>query len=103
MPCDSVRSISVDLKALGRIDPNLLHAALVCLGVECTVLVNGNIQGRNVNWMPGQEMNLYGSASRISLDQVKQAYSAEVVKSTAKRFGWQIKEVGKFQYEVVKR
>ncbi len=35
--------------------------------------------------------------------EVKRAYSGEVVKSQAKRFGWQLKEVAPYTYEVLKR
>ena len=38
-----------------------------------------------------------------SANEIKRAYSAEVVKSQAKKFGWQIKETGEYQYEVVRR
>lgn len=103
MPCDSIRTNSVDLSSIGRIDLKLLAAALNALGLGAAVQTDGTIQGRNVYYGGGQ-LTLSGyTATQIKLDQVKQAYSAEVVKSTAKRFGWTLKQVEPFKYQVIKR
>lgn len=106
MPCDTIRTNSVDLASIGRIDADLLASALNQLGIRCTVGSTGTVKyisGSNVNWQPGQDLNLYRGASGISLDQVKQAYSAEVIKSTAKRYGWTLKQTAQFKFQVVKR
>jgi hypothetical protein len=38
-----------------------------------------------------------------AVNEVKRAYSAQVVQASAKKFGWQIKEVAQYQYEVIRR
>ncbi len=103
MPCDTIRTTSVDLSSIGKIDVELLARGLNALGLGATVQTDGTIAGRNVSYSGGRlELSGY-SAGRVTLDQVKQAYSAEVVKRTANRYGWTLKQTAAFKYEVVKR
>ena len=102
MPCDQIRQTSVDLSALGKIDLGLLAAAFRDLGL------GGEVQmGKVISLDRGSydavtgKLQVYGIAP--SMDTIKRAYSAQVVKVTAKRFGWQIKQVGQFEYQAIKR
>jgi hypothetical protein len=36
-------------------------------------------------------------------EQVRQAYSAEVVKSQARKYGWTLKQTAPFKYQVIRR
>jgi hypothetical protein len=87
MPCDTIRTVQVDI---GKLDPTLAAAAIAALGWSGSVSYsNGKLSVRG-NIPDAQE-------------QVKQAYSAEVVKSQAKKYGWQLKQTAPFKFEVVKK
>ena len=34
---------------------------------------------------------------------LRRAYSAEIVKGQAKKYGWQVKKIADYQYEIIKR
>lgn len=89
MPCDTIQRVQVDI---GKLDPDHANAAITALGLQGTVTyANGRLTVR-------------GGANVADItQQVKQAYSAEVVKSQAKRFGWGLKEIAPYKYEVTKR
>lgn len=89
MPCDTIQTATVDL---GKLDPVLLDLAMADLG-----LTGRYVYDRAIGKIT---MRGYGQPTEA---QIKQAYSAQVVKQTAKKFGWQIKETGRFQYAVTKR
>jgi hypothetical protein len=77
MACESIVLNSVNV---GRLNPKLLDRALAALG-----------------WTS----HGYGLIS-LNDGRRKQAYSAEVVKATATRNGWALRQTGAFAYEVVK-
>lgn len=88
MPCDTIQTTRVDL---GNVDPGLISAAIKALGLSSNV---SYVQDRLV---------IRGLPEAETTAQVKQAYGAEVVKSQAAKFGWQLKQTAPFKYEVVKR
>lgn len=103
MPCDSIRTVSVDLSAMGRIDPKLLQEALKDLGLITALQNDGSLIGQGVSYRSGSlELSGY-TASRITMNQVKQAYGRQVVISQCKRYGWAYKETEKGQFIVTKR
>ena len=83
MPCNTIQTSTVDI---GKLDPVLANAALAKLGVDGTYS-NGKLITR-------------GS---VDVAEFKQAYSAQVVTSQAKKFGWNLKEVAPNKFEVMKR
>lgn len=99
MPCDQVRTTIVDI---AKLDGALLQAALRSLGYEVSM------QGEEIlfkdlpTWRTHRYANgkLYLSGvvetDRLT-NRIKQAYSTEVVKATAKRFGWTLKQDAKNQ------
>ena len=110
MPCNTVQRSTVRFSL--KTDRNLLVAALEQMG-ERPVLQGDIIRfrsgsydcrmgemvieitatyGQDVEKLKGEKMN-----------EVKRAYSAQVVQSQARRFGWTLKETGKYQYQVLKR
>jgi len=89
MPCDTITTNKV---AVDKLDPGHAAAAIKALGLD------GQVVYRN-----GQlEINGRLDAAQTTA-RVKQAYGAEVVLATAKKFGWQTKKVGAFKYEVIRR
>lgn len=99
MPCDTMQVSGVDL---GKVDPPLLIQALQAMGQVPSQ------QGEWIRFNQGtyntrtKECNVRRYGAEQFTAQVKRAYSAEVVKSTAKRFGWQLKQVGEYKYQVTK-
>lgn len=104
MPCNTVSETLVDL---GKTDPDLIHASLKEMGLSPNR--NGNIiyfsggyfevdtekQNHRITWRV--------SNAEERTTELKRQYSAEVVKSQAKRFGWQLTQKSRFEFEVTKR
>jgi len=100
MPCDTLRTTTVDL---GKVDPTILTDALNRMGLNAQLSPNGYIRfdGGSYHRITG-ELTLSGSNTAARTSEIKQGYSAQVVRSQAKRFGWQVKETGKNQFQVIK-
>lgn len=99
-PCETVQTTNVEL---GKVNKELMIAALRSMGlnpVEQGLAVFFN--GGTYHWKIGG-ITLSGYDVEKRTAELKRAYSAEVVKSQAKKFGWALKETAKYQYEVVKR
>lgn len=88
MPCwtKSESTIAVD-----KMDGDLAKAAIAAAGYA------GQISYEN-----GQLTSTRLTLTEEHTAQVKRAYAAEVIKSTAKKFGWQTKQVAPFKYEIIK-
>ena len=98
MPCDSVITVSLELKGA---DLDLLKKALEATGER----VYGATKDQ-ISWYGGEYDRRTGVIkvkNEASGKLIKKAYSAEIVKAQAKRFGWQLKETSAFTYEITKR
>lgn len=101
MPCFTVSTIGVVLKVA---DMDLLEKALRALyGVEVVRMGKDRIRfGRN-----GESFDKDNQELRVKTQdeaaKIKQAYSAEIVKAQAKKYGWLLKETAPFTYEITKR
>lgn len=98
MPCDTITTISADI---GKMNVDLLIAALKAKGERVQVSPD------YIYFGVGESYEIATGKLNVSMNrnlgEMRQAYRAEVVKSQAKRFGWTLKEVGKYEYEVIKR
>jgi hypothetical protein len=97
MPCFTIQTSTVEL---GKVQADLLHAALAGLGLNPLTLPTG------IRFAGGFYDKATGKMTGTNLpavNEVKRAYSAQVVQASAKKFGWQIKEVAQYQYEVIRR
>lgn len=98
MPCDTVQTMAVALKVA---DLALLFKALDALKMRPVMYGNtiqfGNSESFNKDT---QELRVTNEAK---VARIKQAYSAEIVKSQARRYGWTLKETAPFQYVITKR
>ena len=98
MPCDQIRVSTVNI---GKLNPEPLIAALTTLGL--TPIHSGNM----IRFGRGESYDIATGTMKIgvrySTNEIKQAYSAEVVKSQAKKFGWKLTEDGPNQYTAIRR
>ena len=103
MPCDQISYTTVDID---KMDGPLLVEALHALGYTPTR--NGAaIQFGPHRYEAGRLTfrNMNESAQQALVNQIKQAYSTEVVKATAVRFGWALKPTtkNKFAFTATRR
>lgn len=101
MPCDTVSTVSVDLGKIA--DPKLLEQTLKDMGYSNAVYH----ETRNeIYFGIGGRINVKTGASdlplRTNVNEIKRNYSKTVLKTQAKRFGWQVKEQQDGTFEVVK-
>jgi len=98
MPCNTTQVSTVEI---GKLNPELLVAALAAMKLaprqSGAVIYFGNRESYNT------ETGKMQMAWNRSANEIKRAYSAEVVKSQAKKFGWQLTETGPYQYQVTRR
>ena len=101
MPCNTIRVTQIEFgKAT---DPGLLMAALTELGLS------PQQRDKTIYFRLGQFDTQTGQLSVRRNDatefasELKQCYSAQIVKTQAKKFGWQLKETAKYQYEIQRR
>ena len=86
MPCHSIRTTSVQLD---KSNVNLMLAALTDLALGPRLHADGH-----TIWFGRQEsIDCTTGAAQLgryrTVNEIKKAYSAAVVKATAKKFGWQ--------------
>lgn len=103
MPCYTVQTNSVDVPTL---NPTLRGRALVSMGVAGATpqLLNFQHGGHWYRFGRGELTSTTATVEQLQevAALVKRHYAAEVVKYTAKRNGWQLKQTGQFAYEVIK-
>lgn len=103
MPCETIQLNRIDMP---KMQPALRARALVAMGIDAAQAARGTfMQGGHWYRIQGGELTST-TATRAQVEQtanlMKQAYSGEVVKYTAQRNGWKLKQTAAFQYEVVK-
>lgn len=98
MPCYTMSTVGVVLKVA---DLDMLQKALEREGEIVRKI------GNRLEWSGGQSFNKDTSELRVRdasmAAKLKQAYGAEIVRTQAKRYGWQLKEVAPYKFEVLKR
>lgn len=106
MPCYSRIESTVELGQ--NTDPLLLAKAMQALGYEVERLgqkpadgfafAKGSLDGEFV----GGRLTFW-SVRAIDQNEIKRAYSTEVVKATAQRFGWQVKQASPNKFQLSRR
>jgi hypothetical protein len=106
MPCNTIQTAVVEL---GKAQPDLLLAALNRLGLSAVRHSDTIYFGRFLNGISDFDRECYDiKTGQLRLEttrdvaEIKRAYSHQVVQSQAKKFGWQMKQVGD-KYQVVRR
>ena len=108
MPCDQVRKAQVNLE-LRADNLEYLKAALEALGYVVSV-VKGVVtfygHGVNGKFIDGKlRVEAYDSQAveNFDVNAVKREYSTQLVKSAAKRFGWNAQQKSATKFVVQKR
>lgn len=108
MPCDSIIMANVEFN-MQSTDMKLFEEALRALGYSYQKTYDGNpyFVRDNVTGVlkDGKIKMTYpdGMNNAELQAEIKRAYSTEVVKSQAKKFGWQLKEKSPGKFAVIKR
>lgn len=103
MPCYSRINTTVEFGP--STDAALLAAALKGLGYTVTQI------GKSLSFAKYEGDVITGTyangrmtvSGSVDQNAMKRAYSAEVVKAAAKRFGWQVKQTNEVQFQVTRR
>ena len=101
MPCDSIRTVGV---SLDKCDPPTMLAALTELGLSPRLHSDGH-----TIFFGNESLNCKTGVGQFNrnreVNELKRAYSTQVVRQTAKKNGWQLNPVpGKQnEYVMVKR
>lgn len=114
MPCWTVAKSEVKLE---KMNPELLQGALRASGFEVWTRpndvslsayrydANGYSNRVDVNVAVDGTVTLStrgGDLAKIT-NEVKRAYSVQVVQAASRKFGWNVKQTGEFKYAVQKR
>ncbi len=106
MPCYTVEESGI--KVTANTNPDLLKKALEELGYTVTklgaTLTFANYSKSHRGFFRNGELTITnGSGEAVDQNEIRRAYSAQVVMSAAKRFGWQVKQTSPTQFQVSRR
>lgn len=99
MPCWTITEVKLKLD-----NPNidlLKKAIKAVIGIDSILEIKSSLSWQGGNYK--KETGILTTRNEAQGREIKRAYSAELVKAQAKRFGWQIKEVEKYKYQITKR
>lgn len=96
MPCDSITQVSIELK---NANLDTLKKALESLG-HSVYQDNIELRWRDGSYNKQTEQLLTRTESQAV--EIKRTYAAEMVKAKASRFGWRIKQVSQYKYQIQK-
>jgi hypothetical protein len=97
MPCCSVSRVSVKLE---KMEPELLMEALNERNLAPWRQGDWIYFGRNEQY--NVKTGVMNAAQSRDINEIKRAYSVQIVKSQAEKYGWELEQVGEFEYEVRK-
>jgi len=97
MPCDTITQVKTVLEA---VNVETFRTALQSLGYLTR-------QTNNLLQWNGGSLNLTSGVLTTRSDregqEIRQAYSGEIVKKQAARFGWAVKKTSENKYQIIKR
>ena len=109
MPCNTIQrsTVSLELRADNQeFLVNALKSLNYSVNVSNNVVRFSNYRtGVNGSFVDGK-LRIDGETSvveRFDVNEVKRAYSRQVVEAAAKRFGWQANKKSETEYEVKRR
>lgn len=101
MPCDTITTVKLEL-----LNANL---ELLKKAMAETLKIPASSIRQSENGLSWSRYSYNKQTGQLTTrtdregQQIKRAYSGELVKQQAKRFGWLVKETKPFTYEIVKR
>ena len=99
MPCDTIQTNTVDLP---KMNAGLLGRAITAIGgTRAGSATRFRLRGYIYDAYGGELESTDPNVGKVA-DELKRAYSGEVVKYTAKRNGWTLKQTAAYEYEVTK-
>jgi hypothetical protein len=110
MPCDTISTVAVQWN-MERTDLGLLTGALNELGLmanlaydrKSVVFAGGTFRNGQFNFDSTWTNRVTAAQASEKVAEIKRAYSGQIIQSQAKKFGWGLKKIGPFKYEVTKR
>lgn len=106
MPCYSIEESGI--KVTANTNPKLLALALKSLGYSVRA-VGKNLSfanyeaGRRGTFQDGELTVWTSMGEAVDQNEIRRAYSAQVVMFAAKRFGWQVKQESPTKFQVLRR
>lgn len=104
MPCWTIQESRAEFGA--KTDRVLFAKALDAMGYRASIDSKGVVHFSSEATQSGGRLELNGTLvmqGELTVNPFKRAYSAEVVKATAQRFGWKVEEKKPGQYQVTRR
>jgi len=89
MPCDTIRTVSLKLKA-DSVDSELLKGTVEKLGHR-----NVRVTESGVSWDTGyydRESEEIVERNNVSANAIRQSYAQRLVEKNLNRFGWQVQQ-----------
>lgn len=106
MPCDTITTAKLDLT---KANNEVLISILVALGFNINTKdmerITASNSNTNIIWTrtSGLSVRTRGSTAERWADKIQTTYTSQVIQTTAKRFGWQVKQLGNDKYQVIRR
>jgi len=102
MPCDTIQTNTVDLSAS---DHGLLRLALEALGYDVQSHLNGAslLFYRRGSYVGVHEAGKLEVVQGADIDAIKRAYSTQVLKAGAARFGWRLQQKDDTRFAIARR
>lgn len=104
MPCWTIQESRAEFGA--NTDRVLFEKALKTMGYRTQITENGVVYFQSESTQSGGRLELNGTLvmqGDLTVNPFKRAYSAEVVKATAQRFGWKVEEKKPGQFQATRR
>lgn len=107
MPCDTIQTSTVKMEMRADNEKFLLNA-LSSLGYYATkigeTIAFRNNRGTETGVFAKGELTITSrNPESFDLNKLKRAYSTEVVKNTAKKYGWELKPTAENKFSVQKK
>lgn len=102
MPCEEIRTISLQLEAADR---DLLRKAITSLGYQVALDANGRL----TFWTPNGVGGVYRDRITVPegdvglVNRIKAAYSREVIQHASATFGWRLHQTSAQQLTLTRR
>ena len=109
MPCNTIRTVSLDLQAA---DMDLMAAALADLGyrdilhTRDTITASMRGRGKDVTIVTGQLRTGQTADMNDRVNAIRRAYAGRTLAKASKRFGWGMRQVqgsGTRQFQISRR